>query len=300
MTNAVFVFVDGIGLGPPGALNPFSTTPLPSLARLADGQAWTRDARPVRRPDHVFVSVDATLGLEGLPQSGTGQASLFTGQNAARLHGRHFGPYPPTTVRPLVAEQSVFEQLAARGVATSALAFANAYPDRFFHFVEARGRWTTTTLAAHAAGVRLRRAADLAAGDAVPADLTGEGWQRLIDPDLSPIDEAEAARRVGRLAATHRFTLVEYYLTDKAGHRRDPDGAADVLRSLDRFLGALLDGLDGLLVLTSDHGNLEDLSVKGHTRHPVPLVAIGPGADRFAGARSLLDVTPRLVALLAP
>ena len=298
--RALFVFVDGIGLAPPGADNPFST-PRPALERLGGGHVWTSEAPALRQPDHVFLPIDATLAHDGLPQSGTGQAALLTGENAARVHGRHFGPYPPTTVRPLVAERSLFARLVARGVPPAALAFANAYPDRFFRFVEARGRWTTTTLAAHSAGVRLRTAEDLADGLAIPADLTGDGWNRLIDPAMSPFSEAEAARRVLAITSAHRLTLVEYYRTDKAGHSQDGARASATLASLDRFLGALLEGFDAardLLVLTSDHGNLEDLSVKSHTRNPVPLVAWGRGAGGFADAASLLDVTPRLVDVL--
>ena len=300
--SVLFVFLDGVGLGPPGDANPFSTLDLPAFARLGGRQRWTAEAEPVRTERLLFVPLDATLGLEGLPQSGTGQASLFTGENAAALHGRHFGPYPPTTVRPLVAERSVFARLAPR-LGADRLAFANAYPERFFRFVEARGRWTVTTLAAHSAGVRLRRAEDLAAGRALPADLTGATWQRLLDTGHQPTTEAEAARRLAALLDDHRFVLFEYFLTDKAGHSQDLGRAAEVLRSLDRFFGALLDQLDpeaDLLLVTSDHGNLEDLSTRSHTRHPVPLAAWGEGAHTFADARSLLDVTPGIVRLLAP
>ncbi len=295
------MFLDGVGLGPETADNPFASLALPAFERLAGGQRWTADLVPVRQPGHVVVPIDATLGLEGLPQSGTGQAALFTGENAAAVHGRHFGPYPPTTVRPLVAERSVFARLAAAGVAPDRLAFANAYPDRFFRFVEARGRWTVTTLAAHSAGVRLRRADDLAARRALPADLTGETWRRLLDPAHAVRTEAEAARDLVGLVDDHAFVLHEYFLTDKAGHSQDVARAAEVLGSLDRFLGALLDALppDGLLVVSSDHGNLEDLATKSHTRNPVPLVALGPGADAFAEAGSLLDVTPAAVGLWA-
>ncbi|MEO0557264.1 MAG: alkaline phosphatase family protein [Bacteroidota bacterium] len=301
MTRAVFVFVDGIGLGASSASNPFVTTPLPGFARLAGEHTWTNETPEIRQPDHVFRPIDATLGMEGLPQSGTGQAALLTGLNAAQIHGRHFGPYPPTTVRPNVEASSIFAQLVETGCAADQLAFANAYPDRFFRFVEARGRWTTTTLAAHSAGVRLRTAADLKAGLAIPADLTGVGWQRVIDRTFVPFEEAESARRVRQLVDAHRLTLVEYYLTDKAGHSQDPERAASVLASLDRFLSHLIDALDRsrhLLVLTSDHGNLEDLSVKTHTRNPVPFVALGPNADRFGDASSLLDITPQLVSVL--
>ena len=326
--SVLWLFLDGVGLGPSvpdsrqssasragaasptgtagrgadavsrqaGAANPFAALRLPAFERLAGGQRWTAEARPVRRPRHTFVPVDATLGVAGLPQSGTGQGALFTGENAARANGRHFGPYPPTKVRPLVEARSVFAQGAAE-VGAERLAFANAYPERFFRAVEARGRWTVTTLAASAAGVRLRGAADLAAGRALAADLTGEGWRRLLDPSLSPISEVEAARRLLALTADHAFVLQEYFLTDKAGHSQDLGRAADVLRQLDRLLAALLDGLGDadLLVVSSDHGNLEDLGTKGHTRHPVPLAAWGAGADAFAGATSILDVTPAVV-----
>lgn len=296
--HALFVFLDGVGLGPEGADNPFATLDLPAFERLAGGQRWTAGARPVCTDTHVFVPLDATLGVGGLPQSGTGQAALFSGENAAVAHGGHFGPYPPTAARPLVEAQSVFARLLRDGVPVSDLAFANAYPDRFFSAAEARGRWTTTTFMARAAGVRLRTADDLARGEALTADLTGEGWHRLLDPALPIVSEAEAARRLHVLARRHRLTLFEYFLTDKAGHSRDAARAADVLHSLDRFFGALLDLLDlerDLLVVTSDHGNLEDLRTKSHTTNPVPLAAIGRGAGRLARAASLLDVTPMLV-----
>jgi hypothetical protein len=297
----LFLFWDGVGLGPPGPQNPLDAD-WPALERLAGGQRWTAEAVPVREPDRVFVPLDATLGVDGLPQSGTGQAALFTGENAARAHGRHFGPYPPTTVRDAVAHRSVFARPVAAGVAPERLAFANAYPDRFFRHLDAGGRPTVTTLAARAAGVRLRRRADLDAGRALAADLTGETWRRLLDPTHGPISEAEAARRLAVLTGDHALVLSEYFLTDKAGHSRDPGRARRVLASLDRFVGALLDRLDparDLLVLASDHGNLEDLGTKTHTRNPVPLVALGAGAGRFADARSVLDVTPRVVGALA-
>ena len=304
--HVLFVFLDGVGLGPAapesGGENPFANFHLPAFERLVGGQRWTDAARPVRAPYHTFVPIDATLGVPGLPQSGTGQAALFSGENAAIAHGAHFGPYPPTAVRPLLDAQSVYARLLRTGLAPDDLAFANAYPDRFFSAAEARGRWTTTTYMARTAGVRLRTATDLARGDALAADLTGMGWQRLVDAALVPVSEADAAARLFGIARAHRFTLFEYYLTDKAGHSRDAARAAEILHSVDRFLGALLRLLDAdqdLLVVSSDHGNLEDLGTKSHTTNPVPLVALGRGADHLARAESLLDVTPLLVRAVA-
>lgn len=295
--HVLFVFLDGVGLGEAGPENPFSSLHLPAFERLAGGRPMTAEAPAVRTLLHTFVPLDATLGVPGLPQSGTGQAALFSGENAAVAHGAHFGPYPPTAVRPLLEAQSVFARLVRMDVPPRDLAFANAYPDRFFAASEARGRWTVTTFMARAAGLRLRTSADLAAGDALTADLTGEGWRRLLDDALPAISEAEAAQRLVAISRRHRLTLFEYFLTDKAGHSRDATRAADVLYSLDRFFGALLEALDpetDLLVVSSDHGNLESLGTKSHTTNPVPLVAWGCGAEALAGASSLLDVTPML------
>lgn len=296
--HVTFVFLDGVGLGPAGPENPLATLRLPAFERLAGGQRWTTEAGALAEPDHVFHPLDATLGLDGLPQSGTGQASLFTGVNCAARAGRHWGPYPHSTSKPVIAAKNLFVRLREAGRRG---AFANAYPDRFFRFAEARNRWTVTTLCCVEAGVPLRREADLRVGDALTADLTGAAWPEHLGLDTPVITEAEAGRRLAHLNRETDLTLFEYFLTDKAGHSRDRDRAAAVLRALDAFLAALLDALgpDGLLVVTSDHGNIEDLATKSHTRHPVPLVALGPGAGALAGATSLTDVTPALVELLA-
>jgi hypothetical protein len=111
---------------------------------------------------------------------------------------------------------------------------------------------------------RALTADDLVREDAVAADLTGAGWPDP-DPRVVPVPEAEAGRRLARLAAAHTLTLFEYWLTDKAGHAQDAALAGAVLDALDRFFGGLLDALDPatLLVVSSDHGNLEDLATKG-------------------------------------
>ena len=49
-----------------------------------------------------------------------------------------------------------------------------------------------------------------------------------------------------------------------------------LLETLDTVFGSLLSTWDyenGLILLTSDHGNLEDLSTRRHTRNDVPLLA---------------------------
>lgn len=51
-------------------------------------------------------------------------------------------------------------------------------------------------------------------------------------------------------------------------------------------------------MITSDHGNIEDLSVKTHTRHPVPLVVYGGSHREFAAQLSDgVDDPPDLTAV---
>jgi phosphopentomutase len=58
-----------------------------------------------------------------------------------------------------------------------------------------------------------------------------------------------------------------------------------------------VDFTDTLLIITTDHGNVEDMKTRGHTRNPVPLIAVGLGHERFRGLTSITEVTPRCAAL---
>lgn len=298
--RVTFVFLDGVGLGPADPeSNPLATDGLLQLARLAGGQPWTLDAPPIRRPDHVFVPIDANLGVEGLPQSGTGQASLFTGVNCARLAGRHWGPFPHSSSKPVIAQHNLFQRLRRLGLQGT---FANAFPARYSQMVAPKDRWTVTTRCCLDAGISLLDETDLRAGRALPADLSGATWRERLGIDIPAISPRACGHRLADLAQYSAMTLFEYFLTDKAGHSRDRGRADAVLADVNAFIGGLLDSLDparDLLVVTSDHGNLENLASRGHTRHPVPLVALGPQAEAFAASGDLTDVAPAIMAVLA-
>ena len=117
-------------------------------------------------------------------------------------------------------------------------------------------------------------------------------------PMISPED---AGRHLAGLAARHPFTLFEFFQTDLAGHRRVPDPVG-VVERFDRFLGATLDATDPdetMVVVTSDHGNLEDERTDGHTTNPVPALLVGAGRERVGERlRDLTDITPACVDLL--
>jgi len=112
----------------------------------------------------------------------------------------------------------------------------------------------------------------------------------------------QAGDVLAKIVAANRFTLYEYFITDKIGHAQDREAARRVLPMLARFIRALLSRLDlqsSTVILTSDHGNVEDLSVRNHTLNPVPTIAWGRHRARIASRiRSLTDLTPTIVDVL--
>jgi len=292
------LFMDGVGIGKKDpAVNPLFAARLPALRSLGGGDIPSLAHRRLRGAESAVLPLDATLGVAGLPQSGTGQATLFTGVNGAALAGRHFGPHPYSTLKPVIASRSIFRRITDAG--KSAL-FANAFPRRFFEYMEGkRARLTVTTLSCTTAGIRLLGAADLARGGGISADITNEGWKALGHGEIGAIPAGEAGRRLARLSGENDFVLFEYWKTDYAGHAMNMAEAVRVLETFDGMLARILDALERretLLVITSDHGNVEDLTVKTHTRHPVPLFLHGAGAGEaaaFAGEGADLScVTP--------
>ena len=78
------------------------------------------------------------------------------------------------------------------------------------------------------------------------------------------------------------------------------DGVA-LLENLDAVLGGLMEewgDRSDLIVVSSDHGNLEDLSKRGHTLNPVPAILIGPSKMRSDMASKLEDLTSFAPAML--
>jgi hypothetical protein len=297
--HVLFLFIDGIGLGPDRSTNPMADLGS-HWSHLARHSGWTARTPCVDRDHHVFRSVDATLRVDGLPQSGTGQASLFSGVNCAKRAGRHFGPFPHSSSKPVLATHNLFQRVHAATQNATACAFANAYPPVFFERRARRNRWTVTTLCSRQAEVRLRSAPDVHAGHALPADLVGTAWNEHLNIAIPQQTAAAAGRTLYRIMQRYRLTLFEYYETDKAGHGRSSLSTSTILRRLDALLGGVLDNFSvtrDLLLICSDHGNLEAPHQKPHTRHPVPLVAYGCGAAAFRSATTLTDVTPALASL---
>ncbi len=298
--HILLLFVDGVGLGEDDATrNPFFSAPTATLRALFGGV-------PIRGNGHyrggkaILVPTDATLGVPGIPQSGTGQTAIFTGINAPATIGMHSGPYPNATLREIIASGNVFQELRAAGLRTE---LGNAYPPVFFErLARNKARRTAIMQAALSAGVRLRDLHDLRGGNAISAmSITNKLW-REHGAQVPLITARQAGRNLLRLAQQSDFTAFEYFLSDAAGHKNDHDWILEVLAELDEFWGGVLDELDPhqtLLIITSDHGNIEDWSVRGHTLNPVPTILVGARREEVAPEiHSLVDITPAVVRAL--
>src|SRR5690349_3223338 len=91
----LLIFIDGIGLGDDDpAHNPFAVANTPTLHALARGHRWLRDTGRVESARATFIPTDARFGVEGRPQSATGQAVILTGRNVSAEIGEHYGPRP--------------------------------------------------------------------------------------------------------------------------------------------------------------------------------------------------------------
>jgi hypothetical protein len=236
----------------------------------------------------TFIPTDAALGSPGVPQSATGQAAILTGLNVPQMIGGHWGPKPNEAVAEIVRRDNIFKMVGQGS------ALANAYPARYFDLIRSgRRMYSTVPLAVTSAGLPLFDLDDLRAGRAFSADFTGEGWRgQLSYPDAPLYSLREAGRRLAQSALGRAFTFFEHWPTDIVGHRGTLPEAVAAVEKLDGVLGGLLEAWDderGLIVVTSDHGNLEDMGTRHHTLNLVPTILVG-GA-RAAFADGLIDLT---------
>lgn len=301
MDITILIFVDGLGWG---AVDP-AVNPQQAYGGgvFRFGEAAAAQAAPVPAWGGGWArAIDAVLGVPGVPQSATGQTTLLSGVNAQAAIGQHLTGFPNEELRGILREHSVLRQLARRGVAAR---FLNAFRPRFWELpVERQWTLSATTVANLAAGLPFFTLDDVAAGkslyqDFTNADLIARGFA------VPPLTAEQAGGVLARAARDGGgFTLYEYFLSDKAGHTGDAAVIAAELARLDAFMGAALAELDpeladgrALVLLTSDHGNLEDATTRRHTSNPVPLMAWGAGARDVTAAVSRLDeVTPAIVA----
>ncbi len=274
----LLVFIDGIGIGRDDPdENPFAAPGIVHLAPLTGRSPGDGAA---------FRALDATLGIPGLPQSATGQTTLFTGVNAANAIGAHHPGLPGPTLQAILRRDSMFSKLVAIGARPT---FANGFPRAY---LGARRRFGATTHMVLASGVGLRMFEDDDDG-ALSHDFSGD-WMRARGIPVKPRSAIEAARVLDRLLASHDLVLYEYFLTDFIAHRGTREQRFEQAARVEALIDALLSTVDlaaHRIVVVSDHGNLEEASHTRHTLNDVPLLAWGRAAS------GLVDAVPEMPAL---
>ena len=117
--------------------------------------------------------------------------------------------------------------------------------------------------------------------------------------DAPVLDAPQSGRKLAALAKGYDFSLFEYWASDYAGHKQQMDTAIELMETFDGVLGGLIEEMDEdmLVLVTSDHGNMEDLSTRRHTDANVPALVIGEKAVREEFTRdmkSLTDIAPAI------
>jgi len=251
---------------------------------------------------HV-IPTDAHLGVPGLPQSATGQTAIWTGINGAALLGRHVSGFPTITLRKIISKYSILKILAENQIKAD---FLNCFTSPYLKHVEEKPKLVSaSTLVQLASNRPLKNMEDLRNGRGLYMDLTHDILKQIAseylpadDPILEPRNPETLGSNVFTMFGNYKLCIYEYFLTDKVGHAQDWDKAKIVIDNLEKFFFGILKTMDptkDTLIVTSDHGNLEDLSQKNHTENLVPTFLYGKNANIYAeNIHSLKDIVPEL------
>ncbi len=283
--RVALLFIDGVGVGARD----------PQFNPLARGE-WLlsqfEDGSGTPLPGGGLSLLETTFGVPGRPQSATNQTAILTGEPAPRLVGRHVLGFPDAALREILLRASVVKRLVRAGRRAT---FVNGYPGAYLTALglphvpsrvpevviperaRRRLRPSSTTLAFAAGEVPLRTLDQLRAGEALSHDVTGaRGRARGFDVPLRT--PGEAAEIFWRAAEGVDFTLFEHFLADEAGHAKDMALAESALGTFDAFARAVVRRrpVEARVLVCSDHGNVEDLRIRNHTRVPVALLSFPP------------------------
>lgn len=301
--SVILIFLDGIGLGDDDpAVNPFAVMNTPTLHSLSGGKRWLLETGRVESERAIFLPTDAVLGVtKTRPASGSGQAVILTGRNIPQETGDHFGPKPSADIRAILDVDNLFITLTQ---ASKAAALISPYPPALFAAIE-RGRTLPSSIqyAVLAAGLPLFGKDHYDRGEAIAPDWTGEGWVNYLGyhdaPTYTPF---EAGQLLAKLGKQRDFTMFSTWITDEIGHRGPFEDGVSFMERTDQVMAGLLSAWqdeDGLVILTSDHGNMEVQGDRRHSWNPVPTVAIGGGRQLFAEQfTDLTHITPGILRVL--
>lgn len=280
MTPLIWLALDGVGHpadAPAGPTNPW-TTELPTLRPFVESG----------------LALDATLGVPGLPQSATGQTCWLTGQDAVAAMNGHFGPQPGPTLRRMLDAEALPVRLTGAG---GRAALVNFYPPGYFAAQQRRARYGCFPYSFLAAGRPLNPPGLPLLSPTLGLSYAAPREER---PDEAVLDDWHRTGEALARVKDHDLLVFDAWFSDLLGHEgRDPlpEGLGGAAGEYLRRLDALLDGLlqaGAWVVLSSDHGNFEDLGVKSHTVARVPFavsgVEVGRPGNVLEGGQALRKV----------
>ncbi len=145
------------------------------------------------------------------------------------------------------------------------------------------------------------------------------GEERILIPspnvatyDLQPEMSAfEVAEKLNHCIRNNKFDFiaVNFANADMVGHTGDLAAATLAVEAVDKCLSVLLKAIvdtSGALLITADHGNVEEMSNSvgephtSHTRNPVPFVIVSENKKKISvrSCGSLCDIAPTIIELL--
>lgn len=269
------IMVDGLGIPPEGWRNSI-------FARLCPSEF-------IELLERYSIALDATLEMDGIPQSATGQTAIFTGLNASKLVGSHLSGFPGPFLKSLLRKNNIFLEIIKLN---KSVVFANSYIRcPLDKILDTRFASVTSVMLSTFADKGLD-VDDLLKGQAVIHDITRRTvTEKYGVPVITP---EEGAQHLLNVSSKYDFVLFEYFLTDKAGHSRDEAELEITLDELSRFILDIKNNLPETtaLLICSDHGNCENIQTKQHTINPVPLLLVNmqPGKQPLKSITNIHDL----------
>lgn len=295
-----YLFLDGVGFGEKNPdKNPFTRYAQSFFLPLGGLEPLKNSPYSEGR----YIPTDAGMGIKGLPQSATGQTALWTGINAPEILQRHMSGFPTFTLKKIISQFSILKIFQENGKKATLL---NCYSPVYMENLEKNKKFlSASTLIQLAADLPLKNLNDLREGRGYFMDITHEIFQEFSknfleesDPLREKRDPYQMGKSIKEIAGDNDLVIFEYFLTDKAGHSMEWEKARWTIETVERFIDGVLDVLDkenDQLIITSDHGNLEDLSGKIHTINPVPTFLYGKYTNTMADKiKALCDIVPAL------
>ena len=289
----IYVFIDGIGLGAPcRESNPFARYRSHFFSVLGGKSSFPA-------PGDI-IPTDPHMGVWDTPQSATGQTALFTGVNGPKILKRHVTGFPTYTLRPVFKEKSIIKRFVESGKKATLL---NSYTDGYLDKIRSRrGQrfMSASSLTQAASGLPFFTMKDYLEGRSLYMDITN-WFLKSSGMDISITSPVKTGRKLVSLSKNYDLVLYEYFFTDVIGHEADMRSARRILNHIEGLLEGVWEEMNPekeLFILSSDHGNFEDLSHTHHTNHLVPTIVYGKSSDILKKRIKFLFDIPNAIASL--